>query len=63
VRAERRVEYAKGLLEEIGLGGDRLEMHFISSAMGREFAQLATEMTDRIRELGPSPLREGGSDG
>jgi F420-non-reducing hydrogenase iron-sulfur subunit len=62
VRAERRIKYAKRLLEEIGLGADRLEMHFISSAMGREFAQLATEMTDRIRELGPSPLREGGSD-
>ena len=61
MRAERRVKYAKGLLEEIGLEEDRLEMHFISSAMGREFAQLATEMTNRIRELGPSPLREGGS--
>jgi F420-non-reducing hydrogenase iron-sulfur subunit len=55
------VTYAKGLLEEIGLEADRLEMHFISSAMGREFAQLATEMTNRIRELGPNPLREGGS--
>jgi len=61
VRAERRVTYTKGLLEEIGLEADRLEMHFISSAMGREFAQLATEMTSRIRELGPNPLREGGS--
>jgi len=61
VRAERRVTYAKGLLEEIGIEADRLEMHFISSAMGREFARLATEMTNRIRELGPNPLREGGS--
>jgi F420-non-reducing hydrogenase iron-sulfur subunit len=61
VRAERRVAYTKGLLAEIGLGADRLEMHFISSAMGREFAQLATEMTDRIKALGPNPLREGGS--
>jgi F420-non-reducing hydrogenase iron-sulfur subunit len=54
------VAYAKALLDEIGLGADRLEMHFISSAMGREFAQIATEMTERIRELGPSPLRDGG---
>jgi coenzyme F420-reducing hydrogenase delta subunit len=61
VRAERRVRYVKGLLDEIGLGGDRLEMHFISSAMGREFAEVATEMTGRIGELGPSPLRERGS--
>lgn len=33
-------------------------MYFISSAMGREFAKLATEMTEKIRQLGPSPLRE-----
>jgi F420-non-reducing hydrogenase iron-sulfur subunit len=58
VRAERRVEYTKGLLDQIGLGADRLEMHFISSAMGREFAQITTEMTERIKQLGPSPLRE-----
>jgi len=56
------VKYAKGLLDEIGLGADRLEMHFISSAMGREFADLATEMTERMKQLGPSPLRERGSD-
>jgi F420-non-reducing hydrogenase iron-sulfur subunit len=58
VRAERRVEYAKRLLDQIGLGADRLEMHFVSSAMGREFAEITTEMTERIKQLGPSPLRE-----
>lgn len=56
------MKYAKGLLDEIGLGADRLEMHFLSSAMGREFAELTTEMTERIRQLGPSPLRESGND-
>jgi F420-non-reducing hydrogenase iron-sulfur subunit len=52
------VEYAKKLLDQIGLGGDRLEMHFISSAMGREFAEITGQMTERMRQLGPSPLRE-----
>jgi F420-non-reducing hydrogenase iron-sulfur subunit len=51
----------KGLLDEIGLGADRLEMHFISSAMGREFAEITIQLTARIKELGPSPLRERGS--
>ncbi len=62
MRAERRVEYTKGLLDQIGLGADRLEMHFISSAMGREFAEITTEMTERIKQLGPSPLRERGNE-
>jgi F420-non-reducing hydrogenase iron-sulfur subunit len=58
VRAERRVQHTKELLDQIGLGADRLEMHFISSAMGREFAKTTTEMTQRIKQLGPSPLRK-----
>jgi coenzyme F420-reducing hydrogenase delta subunit len=58
VSAERRVNYLKGLLNEIGLGGERLEMYFLSSAEGARFAQIAAEMTERIRELGPNPLRE-----
>jgi F420-non-reducing hydrogenase iron-sulfur subunit len=52
------VNYLKGLLDEIGLGGERLEMYFLSSAEGARFAQMATEMTERVRELGPNPLRE-----
>jgi coenzyme F420-reducing hydrogenase delta subunit len=52
------VSYLKGLLDEIGLGSERLEMYFLSSAEGARFAQIATEMTERVRELGPNPLRE-----
>jgi F420-non-reducing hydrogenase iron-sulfur subunit len=49
----------KGLLDEIGLGARRLEMYFLSSAEGARWAEIATEMTQRIRELGPNPLRSG----
>jgi F420-non-reducing hydrogenase iron-sulfur subunit len=55
------VNYAKRLLDEIGLGSERLEMYFLSSAEGARFAEIATEMTERIRALGPNPLRNGGS--
>ena len=51
------MNYLKGLLDEIGLGGERLEMCFLSSAEGARFAQIATEMTERTRELGPNPLK------
>jgi F420-non-reducing hydrogenase iron-sulfur subunit len=52
------VNYTKRLLDEIGLGGERLEMYFLSSAEGARFAEIATEMTERIRALGPNPLRK-----
>jgi len=51
------VNYVKDILDQIGLGGERLEMYFLSSAEGARFAEIATEMTERIRELGPNPLR------
>ena len=55
------MNYAKKLLDEIGLGGGRLEMYFLSSAEGARFAEIATEMTERIRALGPNPLGDGSS--
>ena len=55
--AERRVDYVKDLLDQIGLGRGRLEMVFLSSAEGQRWAEIATEMTERVRQMGPSPLR------
>lgn len=57
LRARRRIERAKGILDEIGLGGGRLEMFNLSSAEGPRFAQIATEMHQRVVKLGNSPLR------
>jgi F420-non-reducing hydrogenase iron-sulfur subunit len=57
-RARFRVEKAKALLDEIGIGRDRLEMYFVSGGMGETFAQIAQEMTDRVRALGLSPLKQ-----
>lgn len=57
LRARKRVERAKQLLDEIGLEPDRLKMYNLSSADGPRFAEIVTEMDQRIRQLGPSPLR------
>jgi coenzyme F420-reducing hydrogenase delta subunit len=57
LRARRRVERAKGILAEIGIEPERLEMFNLSSAEGPRFAEIVTEMTQRLDTLGPSPLR------
>jgi F420-non-reducing hydrogenase iron-sulfur subunit len=57
IKAKKKVNYTKKILDEIGLGGDRLEMYNLSAAMGQKFADLAEEMTKRIKKLGPSPIR------
>ena len=53
------MSYVKGLLDQIGLGSGRLEMYFLSSAEGARWAEIAAEMTRRVRELGPNPLGAG----
>jgi F420-non-reducing hydrogenase iron-sulfur subunit len=53
------VQYAKKLLAEVGLEPERLDMFFLSSAEGVRFAEMATEMTERARRLGPNPLKNG----
>ena len=59
-RAYARVQWMKKLLDDIGLGGERLDMFFVSGGQGQAFADAAKEMTERIRGLGPSPIN--GSD-
>jgi coenzyme F420-reducing hydrogenase delta subunit len=56
-RAAKRVAYARNLLDEIGLGGDRLDIFYMSGGQGGTFAEAAHIMTERVRELGPNPLR------
>jgi coenzyme F420-reducing hydrogenase delta subunit len=56
-RAKRRVAAVKKILDQIGMDGRRLEMFNLSAAMGTRFAEIAQEMTNRIKEIGPSPIR------
>ncbi len=57
LRARKRVKYLSGLLDECGIGGERVGMYNMSSAMGRQFAQAACEVTEKIRTLGPNPAK------
>jgi F420-non-reducing hydrogenase iron-sulfur subunit len=51
------VHYIQDVLETMGLERDRIEMIFVSAAEGARFRQLVTEMTNRIKKLGPTKLR------
>ena len=56
-KAAKKVAYMIKYLEEIGKEPERLEMVRMSAGMGERFAQVATEMTEKIRQLGPSPIK------
>ncbi len=56
-KARKRIEQAAKILDDIGVGGERVKMYNLSSGEGPLFAQYAAEMDKNIRALGPSPIR------
>ena len=56
-RGLARLKRAQKILDEIGIGRERLEMFFMSGSQAQTFAASVDKMTDRIRELGPNPLK------
>lgn len=56
VRAARRVVYVQRLLDQTGIGGERVEMVNLSAGMGERFAEIARQFTEKIRKLGPNPV-------
>jgi F420-non-reducing hydrogenase iron-sulfur subunit len=56
LKAKKRVQYVKKVLKEIGIEPDRVEMFNLSAGEGPRFAEIAREMAERIKKLGPSPV-------
>jgi len=56
LKAKKRVMYVKNVLKDLGIEPERVEMFNLSAGEGPRFAQIAREMVDRIRALGPSPV-------
>ena len=51
LRAQKIVDYTKGLLEKIGIEGGRLEMFQFGTPAWQHFHQVAQAMTKRIESL------------
>jgi coenzyme F420-reducing hydrogenase delta subunit len=56
LKAKKRVQYVKKVLKDLGMEPERVEMFNLSAGEGPRFAEIAKEMTERIRKLGPSPV-------
>jgi len=60
-RAERRVEYVRELLNEIGLGADRLTVFHLAASeeLGPRLAAIRETIMAGLGALPPNPLRQG----
>ncbi|MCD6565697.1 MAG: hydrogenase iron-sulfur subunit [Bacteroidales bacterium] len=54
----RRYHFLKKYMAQMGLNPDRLKLAWISASEGKEFAQLADEMAETIKSLGPCKVKE-----
>jgi len=48
----------KRLLSQLGIDPRRVRLEWISTAEGRKFAQVITDFTNEIKELGPYHIKE-----
>lgn len=55
--AERRVNMLYELLEDLGIERERLLLKWINAAEGELFASVMREFTEKLKKLGPSPLK------
>jgi len=46
------------MLKELGIEEERVRLEWISGSEGKKFAEVITEMDEKIRQLGPNPLKE-----
>ncbi|MBU0969519.1 MAG: hydrogenase iron-sulfur subunit [Proteobacteria bacterium] len=56
LKARRRVAMLTEILKEYGIDERRLWLRWIAASEGTMLKEVATEMTNKLKELGPSPL-------
>ena len=61
LRAKRRTEYLQEMLDQIGVGRERLRMVNLSAAEAPTFVKRVKEIVAKVESLGPSPLRKSGT--
>ncbi len=44
------------MLPQVNIEPERLEMFNLSAAMGPRWAEICMEFTERVRDMGPSPV-------
>ena len=54
---KRRFDFLKEVINYVGIEPDRLRLEWVSVGEGEKFAYLIRDMTAKVKELGPSPLR------
>ncbi|TFG16820.1 MAG: hydrogenase iron-sulfur subunit [Promethearchaeota archaeon] len=55
--AEKKFNMVEKLLSFVDMN-ERIRLEWVSASEGNRFAEIVTEFTDKIKELGPSPVKD-----
>ncbi|MDD9301737.1 MAG: hydrogenase iron-sulfur subunit [Desulfobacter sp.] len=55
-KAKKKVAYVRQTLRDLGIEPERVQMYNLSSAQGARFAEIANEMVEQVKVLGPTPV-------
>jgi F420-non-reducing hydrogenase iron-sulfur subunit len=58
MKARRRVALLHEVIDQFGIDRERLWLRWVAASEGNMFVEVVDEMTRKLRELGPNPLRE-----
>lgn len=57
-KAARRISLLKKMLDQFGIGGERVRLEWVSASEGSRFAEVVNDFTQTVKELGPNPFRK-----
>lgn len=57
LRAKKRIEHVREILDQVGIGANRLRMVNLSAAEAPTFVRRVQEIVQTVRELGPNPIK------
>jgi F420-non-reducing hydrogenase iron-sulfur subunit len=53
----RRFALMKRVIEALGLEPERVQLSWISASEGKKYAEVVREFTEKVKEMGPNPMR------
>ena len=58
MKARRRVALLHEVIDQVGIDRERLWLRWVAASEGNMFSEIVEEMSGKLREMGPNPLRE-----
>ncbi len=59
-KTEARVALLRKVLEDFGIEPERLRLEWVSASEGDKFASIVGDMVQKLKKLGPNPVKKNG---